>query len=81
MNTINGLLNPLPGANESWITGFGFLLLGLATKLNNNLLPLPNPWHFDDIYMETAVGLLTLYIVHRVAKARTQTIQQKQGVS
>lgn len=76
MNTLNALLGSLPGANEAWITGLGFLLLGLATKLNDNLLT--GQWHFDDMWVQTAVGLLTLLIVHGVAKARTQTIQQKQ---
>lgn len=79
MNTINGLLNSLPGANEAWVTGLGFLLLGVAMKVNANLLS--PAWRFDDIWVQTAVGLLTLAIVQGVAKARTQTIQQKQGVS
>jgi hypothetical protein len=79
MNALNAILNSLPGANEAWVTGLGFLLLGVATKVNDNLLSAA--WHFDDTWVQTAVGLLTFLIVHGVAKARTQTIQQKQGVS
>jgi hypothetical protein len=78
MNAINGILNSLPGANEAWVTGLGFVLLGIATKVNDNILSAA--WHFDDLWVQTAVGLITLGVVHGIAKARTQTIQQKQGV-
>lgn len=75
MNGLNSLLMSLPGKNEAWTSMLGFVLLGIATKVNTLVLA-PKGWAFDDAWIQSAVALLTYWAVQQIANIREENLHK-----